>query len=300
MPVISTDKLTKRFGRTLAVDRITLRVNDGEIYGFLGLNGAGKTTLIRMLLGMIRPQEGRIRLLDTPVDATFPRWNDIGYLVETPHAYPNLTVRENLAIFHDLRDLRKPEAIDAIIDRLKLGPYRHAKAGVLSLGNKQRLGLAKALMHRPRLLILDEPVNGLDPEGIVEVRELLRQLASEGTTIFLSSHILGEIDKLAGRIGIIHQGRLVNEVTTAALRDSLRRELQLHTRNNKGALDLLVRHGYEARLADNGEIRMTDPTALESPEVITALLARNDLPPGKVYLHTEDLEHFFLRTIHPS
>jgi ABC-2 type transport system ATP-binding protein len=135
----------------------------------------------------------------------FDLWNEIGYLVETPYAYPNLTVEENLKVYYTLRMLNSPALIETIIEKLKLTKYKNIKAGVLSLGNQQRLGLAKALLHQPKLLILDEPINGLDPEGIVEVRELLKELASSGSTIFLSSHILGEISKAANRIGIIHE-----------------------------------------------------------------------------------------------
>ncbi|HEX5002621.1 MAG TPA: ATP-binding cassette domain-containing protein, partial [Bacteroidia bacterium] len=213
MEIITTTSLTKYFGTTAATDNISVHVNEGEIYGFLGLNGAGKTTLIRMLLGMIKPDSGSVRLFGKPVSRDFDIWNEVGYLVETPHGYPNLSVNENLQVYYQLRRLKKPAWVDEIICKLKLEKYRHKKEKFLSLGNKQRLGLAKALVHQPKLLILDEPINGLDPEGIVEVRSLLLELAAKGTTIFLSSHILGEISKLAHRIGIIHRGRLVKELT---------------------------------------------------------------------------------------
>ena len=212
MEIIKTNSLTKHFGSTVATDNISVHINQGEIYGFIGLNGAGKTTLIRMLLGMIKPDNGTITLFGKKLSAKSNQWNDIGYLVETPYSYPNLSVYENLKVIYKLRQLTNPTAIDNIIEKLKLTKYRNIKANALSLGNQQRLGLAKALIHNPKLLILDEPINGLDPEGIVDVRELLKELAKTGSTIFLSSHILGEISKLANRIAIIHEGKLIKEL----------------------------------------------------------------------------------------
>src|SRR5262249_49743390 len=154
---------------------------------FLGLNGAGKTTTIRMLLGMIQPTNGAAHLLGRPVHADArDLWAQVGYLVETPYAYPELTVRENLEVFRRLRGLRDSNAVEVVIERLALTAYGERRAGTLSLGNAQRLGLAKALLHDPALLLLDEPANGLDPAGVVEIRELLRELAHErGVTIFL-------------------------------------------------------------------------------------------------------------------
>ncbi len=194
---IRTESLSKHFGEVKAVDEVSVHVRRGEIYGCLGLNGAGKTTLIRMLLGMIRPNNGKVRLMGKELTRNFDLWNQVGYLEETPHAYPNLSVEENLRVCYTLRQLDRPALTGQIIEKLKLAKYRHVKAKNLSLGNQQRLGLAKALMHRPRLLLLDEPVNGLDSEGIVEVRELLLEMAAGGTTIFLSSHLLAEVSKLA-------------------------------------------------------------------------------------------------------
>jgi len=192
--VIRTHNLSKHYGKVKAVDGISLNVRKGEIYGFLGLNGAGKTTTIRMLLGMIHPTTGESYLNGEKVNARMHNlWNHVGYLVEIPYSYPQLTVRENLEIVRRLRFLPDSRAVDSVIEKLQLGPYHNRKAKNLSLGNAQRLGLAKALIHNPDILILDEPANGLDPAGIVEIRELLRDLAfNKGVTIFISSHILGE------------------------------------------------------------------------------------------------------------
>ncbi|GAB3163191.1 ABC transporter ATP-binding protein [Telluribacter humicola] len=297
MPIIKTHQLTKRFGQNVAIDALSLHVNPGEIYGFLGLNGAGKTTLIRMLLGMIKPDEGSITVMGQPLHPGFDQWNEVGYLVETPYSYPNLSVEENLRVYYKLRQLRDPNSIDTIIEQLKLSKYRNTKAKVLSLGNQQRLGLAKALMHQPRLLILDEPINGLDPEGIVEVRELLIQLAQQGSTIFLSSHILSEIARIAHRIGIIHEGRLVKELTTGELTDNLIRKLIVHTQDNTLALYCLTEAGYPAVLTDRNEIEINDRKAFDCPESISRLLVEKGLPPRQMYMFTEDLEAYFLRSI---
>jgi len=210
--IISTRSLTKRYGDITAVDGLDLDVRRGEIYGFLGRNGAGKTTTIRMLLGLIRPTSGEVHVLGRRiVSGETDVFSRVGYLVETATAYPNLTVRENLDIQRRLTG-SPHAAVAESIERLGLGAYTERRAGQLSLGNKQRLSLARALLHAPDVLVLDEPANALDPAGIVEVRELLRSLVTErGVTVFMSSHILAEVAHLADRIGIVHEGRLIEE-----------------------------------------------------------------------------------------
>ena len=209
---VSTRALVKRYRDVTAVDSLNLDVRRGEIYGFLGRNGAGKTTTIRMMLGLIRPSSGEVSVLGQRIipgeTGVFAR---VGFLVETATAYPNLTVRENLDIQRRLTG-SPPRSVAESITLLRLDPYADRRAGQLSLGNKQRLALARALLHSPELLVLDEPANGLDPAGIVEIRELLRSLADKrGATVFMSSHILAEVAHLADRIGIVHDGRLIEE-----------------------------------------------------------------------------------------
>jgi len=297
MKIISTRTLSKHFRSTRAVDNITLQVKQGEIYGFLGLNGAGKTTLIRLLLGMIKPTSGDVYLFDKKLKITFDQWNDVGYLVETPHAYPNLSVAENLGVYYHLRHLTDRSLLPAIIDTLKLTPYKDVKAKYLSLGNQQRLGLAKALMHQPKLLILDEPINGLDPEGIVELRTLIKRLAASGVTVFLSSHILGEISRVANRIGIIHQGKLIKELTTEELTDQLVKCIIIKTNDNKSAMQQLADADHHPILNKNNEIEISNARAITNPEEITKLLVEKGIPPKQVFLFQEDLEMYFLRTI---
>ena len=216
--VVTTRGLTKRFGPVTAVAGLDLEVRQSEIYAFLGRNGAGKTTTIRMILGLIRPSAGEVRVFGQPVRSARPEWlRRVGSLVETATAYPNLTVGENLDLHRRLTGA-PARAVPEVIERLGLATQAGRRAGHLSLGNKQRLSPARALVHAPELLVLDEPANALDPAGIVEIRELLRTMADEnGTTVFVSSHILGEVAHLADRIGIIHDGRLVEETSRQQL-----------------------------------------------------------------------------------
>jgi ABC-2 type transport system ATP-binding protein len=297
MEIIRTNLATKRFNTTTAIDNISIHVQKGEIYGFLGLNGAGKTTLIRMLLGMIKPSSGSVSVFGQPVTPEFSLWNNIGYLVETPHSYPNLSVKENLQVYYALRNLKTPSLLTSCLESLKLSANKDTKAKNLSLGNQQRLGLAKALIHRPELLILDEPINGLDPEGIVEVRDLLRNLASAGATVFLSSHILGEISKVATRIGIIHGGKLIKELAIEELSSQLVKTLRVTTLDNDQAITHLKKRRHDVRMNEANEIEVLDEKAMAHPESIAEYLVNCGLPPKEVYLFTEDLEMYFLRTI---
>lgn len=298
MNVIQTDNLTKKFGDTVAVNQISINVRQGEIYGFLGLNGAGKTTLIRLLLGMIKPDSGTISIFGQNAKQASEIWNDIGYLVETPYSYPNLSVKENLEVFFQLRNLKDRKQIDHIIAVLQLEQYKNKKAKFLSLGNCQRLGLAKALLHNPKLLILDEPINGLDPAGIVEIREFLKDLVkNHNTTIFLSSHILSEISKVATRIGIVHNGKLIKEINTNELEDQIIKRLCLNTNDNVKASHLLKNNGFNSFINGNGVIESTETKAIQQPEFISTLLLNSGLPPKMISVLEEDLEAYFLRII---
>ncbi len=298
MNIIQTYDLTKTFGDTIAVDYISINVREGEIYGFLGLNGAGKTTLIRLLLGMIKPDSGSISLFGQNAKQGSDIWNNVGYLVETPYAYPNLTVKENLEVFYQLRGLNDRKQIDKIISVLQLDQYKNKKAKYLSLGNSQRLGLAKALLHNPKLLILDEPINGLDPAGIVEVREFLKDLVkNHNTTIFLSSHILSEISKVATRVGIVHEGKLIKEINTSELEDQIIKKLCVNTNENQKALQILNENGFNASINGNGLIESTEINAIQKPELISALLVKYNVPPKMISVFEEDLEAYFLRMI---
>jgi ABC-2 type transport system ATP-binding protein len=297
--IIRTENLTKRYRDVLAVSEISLNVNRGEIYGFLGLNGAGKTTTIRMLLGMISPNSGTAYINGKKVaGGNTALWREVGYLVEIPYSYPNLTVRENLEMVRRLRFIDDKHSVDVVIEKMKLTQYTNRKTKNLSLGNAQRLGVAKALIHKPAVLILDEPANGFDPEGIYEIRELMTDLAkNHGVTIFLSSHILGEISKFATRIGIIHQGALIQELNTPELEKLCRKRLQLNTRNNQLALKVLAKQGLEAFETHDHLIEIPNEEMLRNPESVTKLLVEYGVAPFHLNVVEEDLESYFLRTI---
>lgn len=213
---IEARSLSKSYNGEPAVDSIDLDVSAGEIHAIVGLNGAGKTSLMRMLLGMIRPDGGQALLLGTDV-RTDPRaiWAQVGHLIETPFAYPELSVAGNLraaALLHGLAPGGSQAAIDAAIDMFELARWADRKARTLSLGNRQRLGLASALIHDPAIVILDEPVNALDPAGVVFVREMLRERADRGAAVLVSSHHLDEIARIADRITLMHRGRALGNL----------------------------------------------------------------------------------------
>ncbi|CAH2715338.1 Bacitracin transport ATP-binding protein BcrA [Neobacillus rhizosphaerae] len=297
--IIQTNQLSKSYKDFKAVDQVSLSINKGEIYGFIGLNGAGKTTTIRMILGMIRPTEGSCYISGKKVSFnTYSIWSKVGYMVETPYAYPELTVAENLHIFRRLRLISDPNTVTRVIDLLKLTPYAQKKAKNLSLGNAQRLGIAKALLHNPEILILDEPVNGLDPAGIVEIRELLQDLSfNKDVTIFISSHLLSEVAKIATKIGIIHAGQLIQEVETTKLTQLLNRRLLLDAREKNLAVSTLTTAGYSPLLNQDGLIETTNNTAILNPDEIASLLVNKGCPPTRLIVDEENLESYFLRLI---
>jgi ABC-2 type transport system ATP-binding protein len=299
---VSTTGLTKEYsGGVLAVDGLDLRVGRGEVYGFLGLNGAGKSTTIRMLLGMIKPTAGAASLFGSPVRADAPDlWRRVGHLVETATAYPELSVWENLDLARRLQRRVGQSAVDAAIERLGLGPYATRRAGTLSLGNLQRLALARALLHDPELLVLDEPANGLDPAGVIEIRELLRELATErGATIFMSSHILAEVDLLATRVGIVHRGRLIEELDSAALARHRDPRLQIATRDLATAASALRSAGFLTTDAivdgSSGFLELRDRRALERPDDVAQTLVEAGQPPTHLAVTRETLEDHFVR-----
>ncbi len=265
--MIATSRLTKRFGSLLVVDAVDLDVRAGDIYGFVGANGSGKTTTLRMLLGLVLATSGEIQLLGEPMPkAAAEVLSRVGALVETPAAYGHLSGTANLALLDASgpagpRKTRAARVAEAL-ERVGLGHVGKRPVKAYSLGMRQRLGLAAALMHTPELLILDEPTNGLDPQGIREIRELLLQLHRGGTTIFLSSHLLAEVEQLCTRVGVLDQGRLIAQDSLEALQAPTGRTV-VQTPDTMAALALLdgrvaVRDGE--RLVVSG----ADPAALNA------------------------------------
>lgn len=297
--IIRTENLSKYYADVHAVSGLSLNVSKGEIYGFLGLNGAGKTTTIRMLLGMIRPTSGTAFMKGKKVYADNTElWKKVGSLVETPYSYPDLTVHENLEIIHRLRFLSDKKSIDRVIDKLQLGTYSNRKVKNLSLGNAQRLGIAKAIMHNPEILILDEPSNGLDPSGILEMRDMISDLSlNQGVTVFISSHILSEISKLANRIGIIHEGKLLQEVDAGQLEKLSRKRLLIKANDIKSAATILNQSGFALQITSDDIIELNEEAAIEKPDVIATILVNAGCPPTLLQVVEEDLETYFLRAI---
>jgi ABC-2 type transport system ATP-binding protein len=293
---IAATGLTKRFGDVTAVNDLSLNIHRGEIYGFLGLNGAGKTTTIRMLLGMIKPSAGSVSLFGMKVQpGQRSIWKRVGYMVETPHAYPDLTVRGNLEIVRRLRKLNNADAVEKVIEQLELTRDANRLARTLSHGNAQRLGLAKALIHRPDLLVLDEPANGLDPAGIVEIRNLLRDLADKhDVTIFMSSHILSEVARLATRIGVVHEGRLVKELDAKELAEQQEQRLVVDVRDAVAARSALGKAGIAARSDGKNSLVITDKPTMQHPDQIATLLVEAGCPPTRLVVEQGDLESYFL------
>jgi len=252
---IETDGLTKRYSEhILAVDGVTLRVRRGEVYGFVGPNGAGKTTTMRMLVGLIRPSAGQARVLGKPPGSP-DSLARVGAMIEAPGFYPFLSGRDNLRVM--ARHAGVPEKrLDAVLEQVGLADRAGDPFGTYSMGMKQRLGLAAALLKDPELLILDEPTSGLDPEGIAEMRDFVRQLTQGERTVFLSSHLMTEVEQICDRIGIIRRGRLVAEGTL----DELRGQPELHLRATPidRARRMVESLPYVERLiADDGKLVLT-------------------------------------------
>jgi ABC-2 type transport system ATP-binding protein len=213
---LQTRSLVKIYGDDVAVDRVDLQVAPGEIHAIVGLNGAGKTTLMRTLLGMVKPTAGEALVMGHSAQTAEPRvWMEVGCLIETPFAYPELTVRENLraaALLHGLAPGRINSAVDRVLCGFELSVWEHKRSRTLSLGNRQRLGLASAVIHEPSILVLDEPANALDPAGVVFIRDLLRAASNGGAAILVSSHHLDQLARVADRITMMHRGMAVGSL----------------------------------------------------------------------------------------
>jgi ABC-2 type transport system ATP-binding protein len=252
-----------------------------------------------MLLGMIKPTTGYARVLQTRVRlGSREPWGSVGYLVEIPHSYPELTVYENLEVARRLHPGTSKEAVGRMIERMGLASLTDRRTGTLSQGNAQRLGIAKALLHSPKLLLLDEPANGLDPAGIVEVRELLLELTREqGVTVFMSSHILAEVSRLARRIGIIHEGQLLQELNMDELERNRNRRLLLRVREVELAQRALTAAGQPAEILHDGTIELKNATAVERPDEINRLLVMAGTSPTQLVVEEEELEQYFLRLV---
>lgn len=293
--VIETKQLTKTYGEQTVVNSVNIHVKQGQIYGLLGRNGAGKTTIMKMILGLTDITSGEVDVFGQNIKGrekrVYPR---IGAIIETPGFYPNLTGTENLEIFAKLRGTAAPNAVKNALEIVGL-PYRDKKLfSKYSLGMKQRLGIANAILHDPELLILDEPTNGLDPIGIAEMRSFIRKLCDErGKTILISSHILSEIALLADDIGIIDHGVLLEEESLAALEQSSRKHIRFAVSDTAQAAAILERQFHETSFSiqDDHVLRLYK---LDLPvgKIVTAFV-KNGLDVSEVYSCEESLEDHF-------
>ncbi len=293
--VVQTRNLTKQYGKRLAVNNLNLDVYQGDILGFLGPNGAGKTTTIRMLLGLIAPTSGTVQVLGhdvTPNGRTMlPR---VGALVETPALYLYMNGADNLrAVGHALRGVDEAR-IQTVLGMVGLAARQKDRVRTYSLGMKQRLGVAMALLNDPAVLVLDEPANGLDPAGIVEMRELLRALAKEGKTIFISSHVLGEVQQLCTRVAILNLGQLVTEARPEELTQGTGQYI-VFVENAPGALALIQGQpwGRAAQLDANGALLTASPDG--RGRSLNKFLVDGGFIPDSIIYQSESLEQAFLR-----
>jgi ABC-2 type transport system ATP-binding protein len=293
--VLRTQSLSKSYGSRLAVDNLNLEVRRGEIFGFLGPNGAGKTTTIRMALGLIAPTGGSVEVLGQDIGLhlsdVLPR---VGALVETPALYTYMSGRNNLRTMASALGGIPDTHIDAILDVVGLRDRQKDRVRTYSLGMKQRLGVAMALLHNPDLLILDEPANGLDPAGIVEIRDLMRALAAQGKTVFISSHVLTEVQQICTRVAIINNGRLVTESTVEALTQT-QGGYVVKVREVAEALALVKAQpwGSSAQIDANGYLLTPSPDG--EGRSLNLFLSQAGRAPDLIMEQSESLEDVFLR-----
>lgn len=288
--IIETKQLSKDFSGEAAVNQLSIHVRKNEIYGFLGPNGAGKSTAMKMLLGLLQPTHGSIRLFDKNFDSNqIALLSSVGSLIEEPSYYANLTGYENLEIIQRLLKLPK-ENIDKVLKIVKLYEQKDKLVKNYSLGMKQRLGIALAIIKFPKLLILDEPTNGLDPAGIQEIRELIKSLPQKyDMTVIISSHILSEIEQMATTVGIINKGKLLFEGQLTELEED--EKYLFETSDDALAEQLLMRKGFE--LEENQSIILKDYNKTNIAAAVKVLVA-NDIDIYQVRMVRKSLEEVFL------
>lgn len=290
--IVATDNLSKEYDGVYRVQELDIRIKEGDIYGFLGPNGAGKSTTMKMLLGLVKPTSGTIEIMGKPFNEKNRRdiLASVGSLIESPSYYGHLTGRENIEIIRRLLDLPKKN-IEEAVHIVRMENQMEKKVKNYSLGMKQRLGIAMALARFPKLLILDEPTNGLDPAGIEEMRELIKMLPKQyGMTVMISSHILSEIDQMATVVGIINQGCLIFQERMSVLDMQREPQIILRTSDNNHAFQLLKKANPQ-RTTDGLQIgALTD----EQTGAVVQCLCSNGISVYRVEEHRESLEDIFL------
>lgn len=296
MEAIKTVGLSKAYGKKLAVDHLSMTVPEGAIYGFIGQNGAGKSTTQKLICGLTPPTAGEIRLFGKPYTDVAIR-SKTGMLIENAGVYPGLTARENMRLYGLAIGIAHLDSeIDRILKLVGLQETGKKKVKQFSLGMKQRLGIAIALLGNPRLLILDEPINGLDPQGIIEFRDIMTQLNRElGITILISSHILGELSKIATHYGIINNGRMVKELSAQELEKTCQSYLCVRLEKAPAAAKLLKRYipMEHCELSEEGhELHLF---GVQESTGVNRLLWQNGFEVAEIFVHKQDLEEYFLQ-----
>lgn len=297
--LLATRQITKRYGSSVAVDGVSLTLQEGQIYGLVGQNGAGKTTLMRMMTGQTLPSSGELELFGETSPQGIDRMRaNLGAVVETPSFFPFFTARENLEYYRRQRGIVGRGCIDDALRQVELGDTGSKKFKDFSLGMKQRLGLALALLNRPAMLLLDEPINGLDPMGIAHFRTLIQKLCEEnGVTVLISSHILSELESFATCYGFIHRGKLIEQISEKLLRERCRECLELLVDSTEKAAVSIERElgctNYE--ILPGGKMRLYE--YLDAPAKVTHVLASNRVEISGVNNQGSNLEEYFLSLI---
>ena len=295
--VIRTVGLSKYYRAKKAVDSIDIHVDRGDIYGFLGQNGAGKTTTIRMIMGLIQPSKGEVHLFgERMLPGRYVHYNRIGSVIESDGFYPNLTAAENLEIHRRLMGVTNKNYLEEALELTGMTEVRNKQVKGFSMGMKQRLGISRALLHRPELLVLDEPTNGLDPVGIKEIRRLIVDLSvKRNITVFISSHILSEIQQIATRIGIIHEGVLLEEIGYDELQKKNRNYIELRTGNDRKASFLLetILGITDYRIVEQGVLRIYE--RLGESAAMNKVLSDNGVEISGIAVMNETLEDYFIQ-----
>ena len=293
--ILTTDNLTKKYGKKYALNGVSLHIEEGRIYGLIGRNGAGKTTIMRIISGLATPTSGSYSLFGLTGGAMRKRLRDVGVLIEQPGIFPALSAGENLKIKCIAMGLDHSGYVDELLATVGLQDVDPRKAaGAFSLGMRQRLGIALALVGDPKILILDEPINGLDPQGIAEVREILVRLRDErGTTIMISSHILDELSKVADAYGIIEEGRLVDELSAEELYMRSGSYVVIKTDDNDGAVRALAGIGISAvETGSDGSLRVRE--AEDRTSEMAKAIVQSDIGLKEIYLKSISLEDYYL------